>query len=431
MSSALNFSREPPICLSLADHIEDCKTVVLAPSSTLIPDLPLILLQSPHGMDVNAQVVTSLDAELQVTLLQQVELQTSLMELGSNFLSIPGADWIAFTSTRRQTESYRVYPRPLTGISTSVVLEAEMVNSLLPPNIESYAIVSEDSNSPTVTTELDTSAFTVVGLRSVPGSEDLLAGISGAAKWVETTPVPVPEPTVIQTHTEEPTTSDNTMVVEPGPPAKASSVPHTPPSEYPSEKSPFVQPLPIFSRFLQDSKISSPPSLFSSVYHFIIYILTLLAPFISHYFMRIGLARFAKPIMPTPKPQPAVVLPQEADDTATESVEFALGTPKDPAKPNFSVSLVGKEKDIMNTDERRLSPKKPALVYEVIPENGTVDVLVTAKKTLHDRPRLEFHFDALSDLLGRFASRQGSARRDAQSSTRVALVPKGTPGWAF
>jgi hypothetical protein len=390
----------------MVDHIEDCKTVLLAPSSTLIPDLPLILLQSSLGMDVNAQVVTSLDAELRVTLLQEVELQTSLMELGSNFLSNPGADWIAFTSTGRQGESYRIYPRSLKGISPSVVLEAEMVNSLLSPNIECYAIVSEDSNpvcdsskAPTVTTELDIGTYTVVGLRSVPGSESLLAGISGTAKWVETTSKPIPTPPVIQIHTAEPTTSDDLTVVEPNPPAKAPSVPPTPRSASPSEKNPFIQPVSIFSHFLQDSQTSSPPSLFSSIYHFIVYILALLAPFIGHYFMRIGLAHFTKPptpIMPTPKPQPTVMLPQEADDTATESVESAPGTPKDPAKPDLArtTSLLGKAKVIMNADNG-LPPKIPALVYEVMPENGTVDVLVTAKKTLHDRPRLEFHLDGV------------------------------------
>ena len=357
-------------------------------------------------MDVNAQVVTSLDAELQVTLLQEVELQTSLMELGSNFLSNPGADWIAFTSTRQQTESYRVYPRSLKGVSTSVVLEAETVSSLLSPNIESYAIVSEDSNpiygsskASTLTTDLDIGTYTVVGLRSVPGAEDLLAGISGVAKWVETTSVSTSELPVIQTHTAEVTTSDDSTVVEPNPPAKAPSVPPTPRSASLSEKNPFVQPVPIFSRFLQDSRTSSSPSLCSSIYHFITYILALLAPFIGHYFMRIGLAHFTKPptpIMPTPKPQPTVTLPQEADDTATESVESAPGTPKDPAKPDLTrtTRLPGKAKVIMNADDR-LPPKKPALVYEVMPENGTVDVLVTAKKTLHDRPRLEFHLDGV------------------------------------
>ena len=406
MGPPLNTSREPPICLSLVDHIEDCKTVLLAPSSTLIPDLPLILLQSSLGMDVNSQVVTSLDAELRVTLLQEIELQTSLMELGSNFLPNPGADWIAFTSTRRQAESYRVYPRSLTGISTSAVLEAEMVNSLLPSNIESYTIVSEDSNpicdsikAPTVTTELDIGTYTVVGLRSVPGSENLLAGIPGAAKWVETTSTLTLEPPVAQTNTAEPTTSDDATLVEPNPSAKSPSVPPTPRSGSPLEKSPLIQPVPIFSRFLQDSKTSSPPSLSSSLYHFIIYMFALLAPFIGHYFTRIGLARFAKPptpIMPTPKSQPTVVLPQEADDTATESVESAPGTPKDSAKPDLtrSTSLVGKAAHILNAKDH-LPSNKPALVYEVVPENGTVDVLITAKETLYDRPRLDFHLDGV------------------------------------
>jgi len=357
-------------------------------------------------MDVNSQVVTCLDAELRVTLLQEVELQTSLTELGSNFLSNPGADWIAFTSTRRQAESYKVYPRSLTGISTSVVLEAEMVNSLLPPNIESYAIVSEDSNAicdpskaPTVTTELDIGTYTVVGLRSVPGSGDLLAGITGAAKWVETISAPMPEPPVVQTHTTEATTSSDATLVEPYPPAKPPSVPPTPRSGYPSEKNPFIQPVPSFSHFLQDSRTSSPPSLFSAIYHFITYILALLAPFIGHYFMRIGLARFTKlptPIMPTPKPQPTVMLPQEADDTATESVESAPGTPKDAMKPDLtrSTNLVGNARRVMNAEDH-LPPKKPALVYEVMPENGTVDVFITAKKALYDRPRLDFHLDGV------------------------------------
>lgn len=358
-------------------------------------------------MDVNAQVVTSLDAELQVTLLHEVELQTTLMELGSNFLSNPGADWIAFTSTRQQTESYRIYPRSIKAYSTSVVLETEMVNSLLSPNIESYAIVSEDSNpicdpskAPTVTTELDIGTYTVVGLRTLPGSENLLAGISGAAKWVETTSTPVP---VIQTHTAESTASDDLTVVEHNPHAKAPSVPPTPRSASPSEKNPFIQPVPIFSRFLQASKTSSPPSLFSSTYHFIVYILALLAPFIGHYFMRIGLVHFTKPttpIMPTPKPQPTVMLPQEADDTATESVESAPGTPKDAAKPDLvrTTSLPGKAKGkakvIMNGDDG-LPSKRPTIVYEVIPENGTIDVLITARKTLHDRPLLDFHLDGV------------------------------------
>ena len=404
MGLVLNDSREPPICLSLVDHIEDCKIVLLAPSSTLVPDLPLILLQSSIGMDVNSQVVTSIDADIRVTLLQEVELQTSLLELGSNFLSNPGADWIAFTSTRRQAESYRVYPRSLTGISSSVVLEAEMVTSLLPPNIESYTIVSEDSNpicdsskAPTITTELDIGTYTVVGLRSVPGSGNLLAGIPGAGKWVETTSTPIPESPVAQTHTAEPSTSDDATLVEPNL-AKSPSVPPTPRSGSPSEKIPLIQPVPIFSRFLQDSNTSSPPSLFSSIYHFLIYILALLAPFIGHYFMRIGLARFTKlptPIMPTPKSQPNVMLPQEADDTATESVESAPPTPKNSAKPHLtrSTSLVDKASHVINAED--LPPMKPALVYEVVPENGTVDVLVIAKKTLHDRPRLDFHLDGV------------------------------------
>ncbi len=351
-------------------------------------------------MDVNAQVVTSLDAELQVTLLQEVELQTTLMELGSNFLSNPGADWIAFTSTGQQTESYRIYPRSLKGTSTSVVLEAEMINSLLSPNIECYAVVSEDSNpicdsskAPTVTTELDIGTYTVVGLRPVPGSENLLAGISGAAKWVET----------IQTHTAGSTTSDDPTVVEPNPHTKAHSVPLTPRSASLSEKNPFTQTVPIFSRWLQVPKTSSPPSLFSAIHHFIIYILALLAPFIGHYFMRIGLAHFTKPatpIMPTPKPQPTVTLSQEADDTSTESVDSAPGTPKDPAQPDLARTtsllgkLKGKAKGIMNADDR-LSPKRPTLVYEVEPESGTVDVLITSKETLHDRPRLDFKLDGV------------------------------------
>lgn len=357
-------------------------------------------------MDVNAQVVTSLDAELQVTLLQEVELQTTLMELGSNFLSNPGADWIAFTSTRQQTESYKIYPRSLKGISTSVVLEAEMVNSLLSPSIESYAIVSEDSNpicdsSTTVTTELDIGTYIVVGLRSVPGSENLLAGLSGAAKWVETTSEPIP---VIQTYTAEFTASDDPTVVEPNPHTKAPSVPLTPRSTSPSEKNPFTKPVPMFSRFLQESTTSSPPSLLSAVYHFIVYILALLAPFIGHYFMRIGLVHFTKKpataIMPTPKPLTTVTLPQEGDDTATESVESAPGTPKDPAQPDLTrtTSLLGKAKSkargIMNTDAR-LSPKRPTLVYEVVPESGSVDVLITSKETLHDQPRLDFHLDGV------------------------------------
>jgi hypothetical protein len=358
-------------------------------------------------MDVNAQVVTSLDAELKVTLLQEVELQTALTELGSNFLSNPGADWIAFTSTREQTESYRIYPRSVKAVSTSVVLEAEMVNSLLSPNIESYTIVSEDSSpicdqskASTVTTELDIGTYTVVGLRSLPGSEHLLAGISGAAKCVETTSVSIP---VIQTHTAESTANDDLTVVEHNHHPKAPSVPPTPRSASPSEKNPFIQPVPILSRFLQGSKTSPPPSLFSSIYHFIVYILALLAPFIGHYFMRIGLVHFTKPttpIMATPKPHPTVVPPQEADDTGTESVESAPGTPKDPAKPDLAraTSLLGKAKGkakvIMNADDR-LPPKRPTLVYEVIPENGTVDVIITAKKTLHERPLLELHLDGV------------------------------------
>ena len=354
-------------------------------------------------MDVNSQVVTSIDADIRVTLLQEVELQTSLLELGSNFLSNPGADWIAFTSTRRQAESYRVYPRSLTGISNSVVLEAEMVTSLLPPNIESYTIVSEDSNpicdsskAPTITTELDIGTYTVVGLRSVPGSGNLLAGIPGAGKWVETTSVPIPE-SPVATHTAEPTTSDDATPVEPNL-TKAPSVPPTPRSGSPSEKIPLIQPVPIFSRFLQGSNTSSPPSLVSSIYHFLIYILALLAPFIGHYFMRIGLARLTKlptPIMPTPKSQPTVMLPQEADETATESVESTPATPKDSAKPHLtrSTSLVDKASHVFNAED--LSPKNPALVYEVVPESGTVDVLVIAKKTLHDQPRLDFHLDGV------------------------------------
>ena len=354
-------------------------------------------------MDVNAQVVTSLDAELQVTLLQEVELQTTLMELGSNFLSNPGADWIAFTSTRQQTESYKIYPRSLKSISASVVLEAEMVNSLLSPNIESYAIVSEDSNpicdsSTTVTTELDIGTYTVVGLRSVPGSENLLAGLSGAAKWVETTSTPMP---VIQTYTAEFTASDDPTVVEH---TKAPSVPLTPRSGSPSEKNPFTKPVPMFSRFLQESTTSSPPSLLSAIYHFIVYILALLAPFIGHYFVRIGLVHFTKKpataIMPTPKPLPTLTLPQEADDTATESVESSPGTPKDPAQSDLTrtTSLLGKAKGksrgIMNADAH-FSPKKPTLVYEVVPESGTVDVLITSKEPLHDGPRLDFHLDGV------------------------------------
>ena len=350
-------------------------------------------------MDVNAQVVTSLDAELQVTLLQEVELQTTLRELGSNFLSNPGADWIAFTSTGQQTESYRIYPRSLKGISTSVVLEAEMVNSLLSPNTESYVIVSEDSDpicdsskAPTVTTELDIGTYTVVGLRPVPGSVNLLAGISGAAKWVET----------IRTHTAKSTTSDDPTVVEPNRHTKAHSVPLTSRSTSLSEKNPF-QTVPIFSRFLQVPKTSTPPSLFSAIHHFIIYILALLAPFIGHYFMRIGLAHFTKPatpIMPTPKPQPTVTLSQEADDTATESMESAPGTPKDPAQPDLARTtsslgkLKAKAKGAMNADDR-LSPKTPTLVYEVEPESGTVDVLITSKEILHDRPRLDFKLDGV------------------------------------
>jgi hypothetical protein len=339
-------------------------------------------------MDINAQDVTSPDAELRVTLLQKVELQTSLMELGSHFLSNPGADWIAFTSTGGPTESYRVYPRSLTGTSTSVVLEAEMIHSLLPPSIESCAIVSEDSNltgdsskAPMVTTELDVDTFTVVGLRSIPGSDNLLAGISGTAQWVETTSAPVLNPT----------TSDDATVVDP--PAKAPFVPPTSRSESSSEKGPFTQQVPNFSRFLQDSKTSSPPSLLSSVYHLVVYILALLAPFIGHYFIRIGLARFAKSIMPTSNPQPTVTLPQEADDTATESVP---GTPKDSAKPDLArtTSLVGRAKGITKVDEG-LPPKKHPLVYEVVPDNGTVDVLVTAKQPLHDQPHLEFRLDGV------------------------------------
>lgn len=398
MRVVLNSSSEAPICLSLVDHIEECKTVLLAPSSTLIPDLPLILLQSSLGMDFNAQVVTNLDAELHVTLLHEVELQTSLRELGSNFLSNPGADWIAFTSTRRQSESYRVYPRSLTGNSASVVLDAEMVNSLLPPNIESHVIVSEDFNpisskAPTATTWFDIGTYTVVGLRSIPGSENLLAGLPGAAKWVETIPTHIPELPFVQDHASGPTTSDGVTCFEPNPPAKEPSVPPTPRSESTS--------VPVFSRsrFLQDSKASCPPSLFSSVYHFILYILTLLAPLVGHYIMRIGLARFTRlptQIMPTPKPLPTITLPQDVDDTATESVDSAPGTPKDSAKPSLarSTSLVGKAQDIMNVDDR-LHPKRPALIYEVVPENGTIDVLVTTKATPYDRRRLEFHLDGV------------------------------------
>ena len=358
-------------------------------------------------MDVNAQVVTCLDAELRVVLLQEVELQTALRELGSHFLSNPGADWIAFTSTDQQTESYRIYPRSIKAVSTSVVLEAEMVNSLLSPSIESYAIVSQDSNpicdqskAPTVTTELDIGTYTVVGLRSLPGSENLLAGIAGVAKWVKTTSTPMP---VIQTHSAESTASGDLTIVEHNPHAKAPSVPPTPRSASPLEKNPFTQPVPVFSRFLQASKTSPPPSLCSSIYHFIVYILTLLAPFIGHYFMRIGLVHFTKPatpIMATPKPRPTVIPPQEADDTATESVGSAPGTPKDPAKPDLARTtsslgkVKGKAKFIVNADDHLL-PKPPTLVYEVIPENGTVDVLITAKKTLHDQPLLEFHLDGV------------------------------------
>jgi len=74
-------------------------------------------------------------------------------------------------------------------------------------------------------------------------------------------------------------------------------------------------------------------------------------------------------------------------------VESTPGTPKPCAKLNLSraTSLTGKAKD----PDDRLSPRKPALVYEVVPDDGTVDVLITTKESLHDQPRLLFHLDGV------------------------------------